>query len=88
MIEASLVVAERRRKWAIFLELGSRFLLPKDSLRECEEWFQEIGNEGKESPYVGTCEQGKFLWEGGFAKASRGRLEFFLGMVKTTANST
>ena len=88
MIEASLAVAERRRKWAIFLELGSRFLLPKDSLRECEEWFQEIGNKGKESPYVGTCEQGKFLWEGGSAKPSRGRLEFFLGMVKTTANST
>ena len=88
MIEASLAVAERRRKWAIFLELGSRFLLPKDSLRECEEWFQEIGNEDRESPYVGACEQGKFLWEGGSAKPSRGRLEFFLGMVKTTANST
>ena len=53
-------MAERRRIWAIFLELGSRFLLPKDSLGECEEWFQEIGNEGKESPYVGAYEQGKF----------------------------
>ena len=60
LIETSLVVAERRRIWAVFLELGSRFLLPKDSLEECEEWFQEIGNEGKESPYVGAFGQGKF----------------------------
>ena len=40
------------------------------------------------SPHDGAQMQGMFLWEGGSAKPSRGRLEFFLGMVKTTANST
>ena len=40
------------------------------------------------SPHVGAQKQGKFLWEGGFTKPSRGRLEFFWGMVKTTEIST
>ena len=40
------------------------------------------------SPHVGAQKQGKFLWEGGSAKPSKGRLEFFWGRVKTIASST
>ena len=40
------------------------------------------------SPHVGAQKQGKFLWEGGSTKPSKGRLEFLWGSIKTTASST
>ena len=52
---------------AVFPEIDTRFLSPKDNLVECVRLFRETGSGDRESPHAGDQMQGMFWWVDGSA---------------------